>query len=74
MLSGTKAWISNGGIADLFVVFAHFESGGQSSFGACVVERAWPGVSIGAEERKLGMHASSTTTVTFDWSSFPRAI
>ncbi|WP_176489095.1 acyl-CoA dehydrogenase family protein [Rhizorhabdus dicambivorans] len=65
-LSGTKAWISNGGIADLFVVFAQFMGEAGPALSACVVERGWAGVSIGAEERKLGMASSSTTTVSFD--------
>lgn len=65
-LTGAKAWISNGGIADIFIVFAQFETEGTKGFTACVVERDWPGVSVGAEERKLGMHSSSTTTVVFD--------
>ncbi|KQZ61052.1 hypothetical protein ASD67_17390 [Sphingopyxis sp. Root1497] len=65
-LSGTKSWISNGGVADVFVVFGHFQQGDAFHFSACVVERGWTGVSIGSEEKKLGMHGSSTTTVTFD--------
>lgn len=65
-LSGTKAWISNGGIADLFIVFAQFADTQGTALSACVVERSWPGVAVGAEEDKLGMGSSSTTTVSFD--------
>lgn len=62
VLSGEKSWISNGGFADVFVVFAKVE--GQH-FTAFLVERAWPGVSSGHEEHKMGLHGSSTTPVIF---------
>jgi alkylation response protein AidB-like acyl-CoA dehydrogenase len=62
VLNGQKAWITNGGIADLYTVFAKVD--GQ--FTAFLVERSWPGVSVGAEERKMGLKGSSTTAVYFD--------
>lgn len=64
-LSGEKIWITNGGIADFFTVFARSDSKtGQMS--AFIVTRDLPGVSIGAHEDKMGIRASSTTTVSFD--------
>ena len=58
VLSGEKMWITNGGFADLFVVFAKVDG---EHFSAFIVERAFPGVSNGKEEHKLGLHGSSTT-------------
>ena len=60
LLSGEKMWITNGGFADLYVVFAKVDG---EHFTAFLVERAWPGVSAGKEEHKLGLHGSSTTPV-----------
>ena len=58
VLSGEKMWITNGGFADLFVVFAKVDG---EQFTAFLVERIFPGVSSGQEEHKLGIHGSSTT-------------
>jgi len=63
LLSGQKMWITNGGFADLYTVFAKI---GGEKFTAFLVERAWPGVSTGAEEHKMGLQGSSTTAVYFD--------
>jgi len=60
VLSGEKMWITNGGFADVFVVFAKVDG---EHFTALIVERKWAGVSSGKEEHKLGLHASSTTPV-----------
>ncbi len=60
VLSGEKMWITNGGFADLYIVFAKVDG---EHFTAFIVERAWPGVSSGKEEHKLGLHGSSTTPV-----------
>ena len=62
VLSGEKTWISNGGFAEVFVVFAKVDG---AHFTAFLVERAWPGVSSGQEEHKMGLHGSSTTPVLF---------
>jgi alkylation response protein AidB-like acyl-CoA dehydrogenase len=59
-LSGEKMWISNGGFADLFIVFAKVDG---EQFTAFIVERAFPGFSSGKEEHKMGLHGSSTTPV-----------
>ncbi len=63
VLNGQKMWITNGGGADLYTVFAKV---GGEKFSAFLVERAWPGVSTGAEEKKMGIKGSSTTAVFFD--------
>ena len=63
ILNGQKMWITNGGAADLFTVFAKV---GGEKFTAFLVERAFPGVSSGAEEKKMGIKGSSTTAVFFD--------
>jgi alkylation response protein AidB-like acyl-CoA dehydrogenase len=59
-LSGEKMWISNGGFADIFVVFAKVDG---EHFTAFIVERAFGGVSSGKEEHKMGLHGSSTTPI-----------
>jgi alkylation response protein AidB-like acyl-CoA dehydrogenase len=63
-LNGEKIWITNGGIADLYTVFARTASDG-GKITAFIVEAAWPGVSHGQHEDKMGIRASSTTTVSF---------
>jgi len=57
-LSGEKMWITNGGFADIFIVFAKVDG---DAFTAFIVERSFPGVSTGHEESKMGLHGSSTT-------------
>ncbi len=63
VLTGNKQFITNAGIADLFIVFAKVEG---EYFTAFIVERETPGLSIGPEEHKLGIKGSSTCSVTFD--------
>src|ERR1700761_1804944 len=63
-LNGEKIWITNGGIADLYTVFARTASP-AGKITAFIVEAAWPGVSHGQHEDKMGIRASSTTTVNF---------
>ena len=63
-LNGEKIWITNGGIADLYTVFARTASEG-GKITAFIVEAKWPGVSHGHHEDKMGIRASSTTTVNF---------
>jgi alkylation response protein AidB-like acyl-CoA dehydrogenase len=58
VLSGEKMWITSGGFADLYIVFAKVDG---EHFTAFIVERAFPGVSNGKEEHKMGLHGSSTT-------------
>ncbi|MCC6366690.1 MAG: acyl-CoA dehydrogenase family protein [Bryobacterales bacterium] len=63
ILNGQKMWITNGGHADLYTVFAKV---GGEKFTAFLVERAWPGVKPGNEEKKMGIKGSSTTPVYLD--------
>jgi alkylation response protein AidB-like acyl-CoA dehydrogenase len=60
LLSGEKMWITNGGFADVYIVFAKVDG---EHFTAFIVERAFQGVSNGKEEHKMGLHGSSTTPV-----------
>jgi len=68
VLNGQKMWITNGGAADLFTVFAKV---GGEKFTAFLVERSFPGVTSGAEEHKMGIKGSSTTAVYFDNVQIP---
>ena len=68
VLSGEKMWITNGGFADLFIVFAKVD--GQH-FTAFIVERGFPGVSNGKEEHKMGLHGSSTTPLLLQDARVP---
>jgi len=60
VLNGEKMWITNGGLADVFIVFAKVDG---EHFSAFIVERAFGGVTSGKEEHKMGLHGSSTTAV-----------
>lgn len=63
LLNGTKMWITNGGIADVYIVFARVDG---EKFTAFIVERTFPGVSPGAEEHKMGIRGSSTTPLSLE--------
>ena len=67
-LNGEKMWISNGGFADVYIVFAKVDG---EQFTAFIVERAFEGVSTGAEEHKMGLNGSSTTPVIFQDAHVP---
>jgi alkylation response protein AidB-like acyl-CoA dehydrogenase len=69
ILNGQKNWITNGGKADLFTVFAKV---GGEQFSAFLVERSYPGVSSGAEEKKMGIKGSSTCAIFLDNVAVPR--
>ena len=69
-INGEKIWISNGGIADFYTVFARTE-GDAGKLSAFIVERDRTGVSTGPKEDKLGIRASSTTTVNFSDVTIP---
>jgi len=67
ILNGNKLWITNGGIADFFTVFAKTpEEGGRGKMTGFIVTKDMEGVSIGPHEDKMGLRSSSTTTVHFD--------
>ncbi len=69
ILNGQKMWITNGGFADLFVVFAKIDG---EKFTAFIVERAFPGCKPGNEEHKMGIHGSSTTPVFLENCAVPK--
>ncbi|MBI1191645.1 MAG: acyl-CoA dehydrogenase [Bacteroidetes bacterium] len=63
LLNGQKMWITNAGFADVFIVFAKIDG---DKFTGFIVERSWPGLSVGAEEKKMGIKGSSTRQVFFE--------
>jgi acyl-CoA dehydrogenase family member 9 len=65
ILNGNKLWITNGGIAGFYTVFAKTE-GPEGHMTAFIITRDMAGVSVGPHEDKMGLRASSTTTVNFD--------
>lgn len=73
-LNGSKAWITNGGEAEIFVVFANVNpEAGYKGITAFILERGMPGFSVGRKEDKLGIRASSTTALHFDNTFVPDA-
>jgi len=74
VLNGNKLWITNGGIADFFTVFAKTpEEGGRGKMTAFIVTKDMEGVSIGPHEDKMGLRASSTTTFHMDGVRVPES-
>jgi acyl-CoA dehydrogenase family protein 9 len=71
ILNGEKLWITNGGIASFFTVFARTPSEGKGRMTAFLVTPEMGGVTPGPHEDKMGIRASSTTTVTFDNTRVP---
>jgi alkylation response protein AidB-like acyl-CoA dehydrogenase len=68
MLNGEKMWITNAGFADLFTVFAKIDG---EKFSAFLVEKTFPGFSIGAEEHKMGIRGSSTCPIILNDCKVP---
>ncbi|HXZ40830.1 MAG TPA: acyl-CoA dehydrogenase family protein [Terriglobales bacterium] len=68
ILNGEKMWITNGGFADLFTVFAKVDG---EKFTAFLVEKTFPGFSIGAEEHKMGIRGSSTCPIILNDCKVP---
>ncbi|MFZ9595242.1 MAG: acyl-CoA dehydrogenase family protein [Bdellovibrionia bacterium] len=71
VLTGSKLWITNGGIADFFTVFA-LTDGAEGKMTAFIVTRDMGGVTCGPHEDKMGLRASSTTTVILDQVKVPK--
>ncbi|MCQ6275624.1 acyl-CoA dehydrogenase family protein [Bacillus sp. V3B] len=69
ILNGEKQWITNSAFADVFIVYAKID--GQH-FSAFIVEREFPGVSTGVEEKKMGIKSSSTRTLIFQDAEIPK--
>jgi alkylation response protein AidB-like acyl-CoA dehydrogenase len=74
VLRGTKAWITNAGVSDAYVVFAKTDpERGHRGISAFVVERDTPGFSVGEPELKMGMRGSPTCEIYFDDARIPAA-
>ena len=69
VLNGEKLYITNGSWADLFIVFADLEGEGNTAF---IIERTSEGLSTGAEENKLGIRGSSTTSLVLEDVRVPK--
>jgi alkylation response protein AidB-like acyl-CoA dehydrogenase len=69
ILNGQKMWITNGGFADIYIVFAKIDGEKLSAF---IVERTFPGIKPGNEEHKMGIHGSSTTPVFLENCKVPK--
>lgn len=74
VLNGTKCFISNGGEAEIYLVFASVDrSKGLKGITGFIVEKGMPGFKIGKKEKKMGIRASSTTELTFDHCRIPKS-
>jgi alkylation response protein AidB-like acyl-CoA dehydrogenase len=72
VLNGRKLWITNGAEAGIYVIFANADpSAGYRGITAFIVERGFPGFSVGKKEHKLGIRASSTTELVLDQCQVP---
>src|SRR5437773_2685504 len=69
ILNGQKMWITNGGFADVYIVFAKIDG---EKFTAFIVERTFPGFKPGNEEHKMGIHGSSTTPIFLENCKVPK--
>ena len=66
VINGTKAWITNGGAADAAIVYVNTQpEKGEKGITALVVEKGTPGFAVGKEEKKLGIHATACTELSF---------
>jgi alkylation response protein AidB-like acyl-CoA dehydrogenase len=69
ILNGQKMWITNGGFADVYIVFAKIDG---EKFSCFIVDRGTSGFSVGAEERKMGLRGSSTVALFFENAHVPK--
>src|ERR1700741_159815 len=73
LLNGVKNWITNGNSASVYLVMAQTDiSKGSKGINAFIVEKNWPGVSVGAKEKKLGIRSSDTHSVMFQDVKVPK--
>jgi alkylation response protein AidB-like acyl-CoA dehydrogenase len=74
IVNGTKAWITNGAVADAAVVYVNTDPAkGEKGITALVVEKGTPGFQVGKEEKKLGVHASACSELSFTDCEVPVA-
>ena len=72
VINGTKAWITNGGAADAAIVYVNTQpEKGEKGITALVVEKGAPGFAVGKEEKKLGIHATACTELSFSDCEVP---
>ncbi|MFW6132208.1 MAG: acyl-CoA dehydrogenase family protein, partial [Candidatus Aminicenantaceae bacterium] len=72
LLNGIKAWVTNGAVADAFIVFAKTESDmAKKKISAFIVEKNFPGFSVSKVEEKMGLHASQTAEITLEDCKVP---
>jgi alkylation response protein AidB-like acyl-CoA dehydrogenase len=69
MINGQKMWITNGGFADIYIVFAKIEN--DKNLSAFIVEKAFGGITMNEEERKMGIKGSSTRQIFFNDCKVP---
>lgn len=73
LLNGTKNWITNGSSASTYLVIAQTDPGkGSRGINAFIVEKSWPGVTVGAKENKLGIRGSDTHSILFNDVKVPK--
>lgn len=73
ILNGTKNWITNGNSASVYLVMAQTDAAkGSRGINAFIVEKSWPGVSVGAKENKLGIRGSDTHSIMFQDVKVPK--
>ena len=70
IINGQKMWITNGGFADIFIVFAKIDD--DKNLSAFIVEKAFGGITLGEEEKKMGIKGSSTIQVFFNDCEVPK--
>jgi len=74
LLNGTKNWITNGSSASVYLVMAQTDlSKGSKGINTFIVEKNWPGVSVGAKENKMGIRGSDTHSISFSDVKVPRS-
>jgi len=73
LLNGAKAWVTNGGTADVVVAMARSGGPGSGGISAFVIEPSWEGYEVGKEERKMGLRSSNTTEIVFRDLEVPAA-
>jgi alkylation response protein AidB-like acyl-CoA dehydrogenase len=73
LLNGVKNWITNGNSASVYLVMAQTDAGkGSHGINALIVEKSWPGVTVGPKENKLGIRASDTHSIMFNDVKVPK--
>jgi alkylation response protein AidB-like acyl-CoA dehydrogenase len=73
VLNGVKNWITNGGSASIYIVMAQTDSSkGSRGINAFIIEKNWPGITIGPKENKMGIRGSDTHSILFNDTRVPK--